>query len=489
MWLLLGVVLVLDLSLASDFQEITDSIVVPKLDINLTPTTTKHQWEWQDVKQKLATFPLKPSKPTQPWVEQLHVNPDVFLLHNYLSTTECQQLLALHDQSVRAKKEESEKGANEADPWCFSKPEQRKSLLSQLNKTESDVLIEGDCIKGAYNALSAQQEISSSTLFLRGEESLIDEIETRNQDRLGLRQLHAYHAQLVRYEAGSRYKLHTDCHQTPNHKNNRAVSFLVYLLSVEEGEGGETVFPHLNIGVTPQQGAALIWNNLDEQGNCDLLTEHSSSPLRAGQKAIFQKWYYHTPALPQTHYDSVRCDESLSCRAYINSPATRQANRFYENALQLQREKSTDQQKTLFTFMRAVQAQPLHIPAVVSTAYLVDALYTHTDNVIKTDFVGVIKWFENVLRVFPIHTGSHFRLAELLAHHNMVDDAVKHYEAVAATEPLHNVDPLLRAANMCWRQGRNDLTDVLLKKALARAPDNKHVKEAMDEIRRQVRDL
>ena len=50
--------------------------------------------------------------------------------------------------------------------------------------------------------------------------------------------------------------------------------------------GGETEFPLLSLKVRPEAGMAIVWSNLDENGQCDPLTEHASVPLKSGDVHI-----------------------------------------------------------------------------------------------------------------------------------------------------------------------------------------------------------
>jgi prolyl 4-hydroxylase len=80
----------------------------------------------------------------------------------------------------------------------------------------------------------------------------------------------------------------------------RIITVLMYLNTLKEGDGGETVFMQHNPPLTfrPVQGTALVWYNtlFDENGNltdvCDESTKHSAEPLlRDGvQKMIITKW-------------------------------------------------------------------------------------------------------------------------------------------------------------------------------------------------------
>ena len=95
---------------------------------------------------------------------------------------------------------------------------------------------------------------------------------------------------LLVYSSG--YKSHTDCivHQKgKGEKRDRYATVLVYLQDVEMG--GETEFPLLGIKVKPKKGLALVWNNMDEHGNCEPLSLHDAKKVHKGHKYILQRWY------------------------------------------------------------------------------------------------------------------------------------------------------------------------------------------------------
>ena len=111
------------------------------------------------------------------------------------------------------------------------------------------------------------------------------------------------------YDKGGYYKGHYD-YCDPNwgqgaqnflvRGGQRVITVLMYLNTLQEGDGGETVFMDNNPPLTfrPVQGMALVWANtmLNEKGHitnvCDPSTKHCAEPiLRDGvQKKIITKW-------------------------------------------------------------------------------------------------------------------------------------------------------------------------------------------------------
>lgn len=56
--------------------------------------------------------------------------------------------------------------------------------------------------------------------------------------------------------------------------------------------GGATVFPLLDIAITPQKGTAAFWYNLQDSGEPDYLTYHAACPVLLGNK--WGKLWLHT---------------------------------------------------------------------------------------------------------------------------------------------------------------------------------------------------
>ncbi len=64
---------------------------------------------------------------------------------------------------------------------------------------------------------------------------------------------------------------------------------MIYLDVPEEG--GETEFPHVKIGIRPEAGTMLIWNNCNPDGSLNYNTLHTGTPVKNGVKHVITKWY------------------------------------------------------------------------------------------------------------------------------------------------------------------------------------------------------
>jgi hypothetical protein len=109
----------------------------------------------------------------------------------------------------------------------------------------------------------------------------------------GLPALQADGFQVLHYKVGERFTPHFDFFEpgfeSLAHSGQRVFTVLVYLN--EEGlEGGETDFPRLGVRHRGRKGDALMFRNLDAQGQPDRRTLHAGLSPTAGQKWVLTQW-------------------------------------------------------------------------------------------------------------------------------------------------------------------------------------------------------
>lgn len=92
--------------------------------------------------------------------------------------------------------------------------------------------------------------------------------------------------QVLRYERGDEYKMHSDT--LPQGSNQRTTTFLVALN--EDYEGGETVFPRVGVCWRGRTGDALRFDNIDAAGNPEAAMWHLGAPVQRGTKYLLSKW-------------------------------------------------------------------------------------------------------------------------------------------------------------------------------------------------------
>ncbi len=126
---------------------------------------------------------------------------------------------------------------------------------------------------------------------------IVEEIDRRICQFMGIDSMESEPIQGQWYEAGQEFKSHTDYfdpasptfdkHIGPH--GQRTWTFMIYLNSTRRG--GSTYFPELDLNIEPQAGTALIWNNRDASGALNPSTVHHGTKVQAGYKAIITKWF------------------------------------------------------------------------------------------------------------------------------------------------------------------------------------------------------
>lgn len=98
-------------------------------------------------------------------------------------------------------------------------------------------------------------------------------------------------SQVLSYEAGQEYKLHSDA--LPAGHIQRVATFLVTL---SDGfQGGATNFPRLELELTGRPGDALFFVNTDSAGRPDPAMWHAGLPVTSGRKLLLSKWIRAQP--------------------------------------------------------------------------------------------------------------------------------------------------------------------------------------------------
>ncbi len=125
----------------------------------------------------------------------------------------------------------------------------------------------------------------------------IARIEARMSDTLGIDNDYAETMQGQRYQVDQEFKAHHDFfHPSQDYwlsegpkGGQRSWTAMIFLNAVEDG--GATEFPHLGLGIVPQAGTMLMWNNIKPDGTLNYRTLHTGTPVKAGVKHIITKWY------------------------------------------------------------------------------------------------------------------------------------------------------------------------------------------------------
>ncbi|CAB9509401.1 Prolyl 4-hydroxylase subunit alpha-2 [Seminavis robusta] len=102
--------------------------------------------------------------------------------------------------------------------------------------------------------------------------------------------------QILRYEEGGLYKLHSDYIPTDLHRAQgvRALTMLIYLNDAEYNSGGETYFPVMDLTIRPKKGAAILFPNVHSSNpdSQDRRTAHAAFTVKNGVKYAANLWIH-----------------------------------------------------------------------------------------------------------------------------------------------------------------------------------------------------
>lgn len=183
--------------------------------------------------------------------------PRVILFGNVLSKDECEQMIAL------------------------AKPKLDKSTT--VNKITGKTELH-------------KNRTSYGAFFQLNETPFIANIDRRVSELMQLPITNGEGLQILNYQIGGEYKPHHD-YFPPQETGSRVhlarggqrvATLILYLNNVEDG--GETIFPEINLKVAPSQGGALYFAYTNSKSQVDPLTLHGGCPVVKGEKWIVTKW-------------------------------------------------------------------------------------------------------------------------------------------------------------------------------------------------------
>jgi len=140
---------------------------------------------------------------------------------------------------------------------------------------------------------------NSETCWLRkGTDSVIDAIIQRGADTVHLPFYNCEDLQVVKYNTGGFFKEHNDscfehsenCKKFRDRGGHRVATILISLSDKNDYEGGETRFSVLDKQYKLEKGNAVLFYNLDEQGNELKNSTHGGLEINSGEKWIANIW-------------------------------------------------------------------------------------------------------------------------------------------------------------------------------------------------------
>lgn len=126
-------------------------------------------------------------------------------------------------------------------------------------------------------------------------DALYRRLNQRLEDCTGLNKRGTESIQMNNYGVGGHYAWHYDslyynAVDLDYYPDDRIATWMFYLNDVKEG--GNTVFPRLNISLPPRKGAAVFWYNLHPSGVLDYRTLHGGCPILQGTKWVANMWVH-----------------------------------------------------------------------------------------------------------------------------------------------------------------------------------------------------
>ncbi|WP_239422073.1 2OG-Fe(II) oxygenase [Bacillus sp. CGMCC 1.16541] len=136
---------------------------------------------------------------------------------------------------------------------------------------------------------------SSSMFFDEDENEFIRDIEQRIAALMCVPIEHGEGIQILHYEPAQQFKAHHDYFVQGSRAaaNNRISTLIMYLNDVEEG--GETLFPNLNLSISPRKGMAVYFEYFYNNPLLNEQTLHAGTPVSQGEKWVATQWMRRKP--------------------------------------------------------------------------------------------------------------------------------------------------------------------------------------------------
>ncbi|MBC9908992.1 prolyl hydroxylase family protein [Chitinophaga varians] len=137
------------------------------------------------------------------------------------------------------------------------------------------------------NEVTAGRTSYSAFITAGRQDAIFNEIIERAADLMEVEATRIEDLQCVRYGEGQEYRPHFDSFESGL---KRRATLLVYLN--DDFEGGETIFPEIDVSISPKKGMALAFINLDEQHNDIIYALHGGAPVTGGTKFACNIWIH-----------------------------------------------------------------------------------------------------------------------------------------------------------------------------------------------------
>lgn len=188
-----------------------------------------------------------------PGLRQIHCNPDIYEVKDFLTTDECDRIISKARPHLFPCFVGDANGKSVQDPW-------RTNTVANLPRPEVPSIVQ------KITALSRCNEEQLETL------------------------------QVLNYKSGQQFKPHTDGMSGPItasgfEQSTRLATVFCYLNNVSEG--GSTRFPQIDLVIKPTKGTAVIHFPVDLDMREDTRTLHQGSPA-LDEKWLLTTWVWKT---------------------------------------------------------------------------------------------------------------------------------------------------------------------------------------------------
>lgn len=136
---------------------------------------------------------------------------------------------------------------------------------------------------------------STGCVLKRGESEFARRIENRLAQLSQWPRENGEGLQILRYLPGQEYRAHYDAFSESasvqhhlDEGGQRVATIIVYLKSPDIGGG--TSFPLAGIALCPKPGTAVMFHNVDAEGQCLKQSLHAGMPVEEGEKFILTYW-------------------------------------------------------------------------------------------------------------------------------------------------------------------------------------------------------
>ncbi len=172
-----------------------------------------------------------------------------------------------------------------------------QSICDYVISMAAPMLLRGKVVD-EHGGESVRGERSNAvmTFGLADSDFVLEMVNLRTARAAGMPPENAEGLGVLHYLPGESYAPHADfIPDTPANaaqlaeRGQRVRTLLVYLN--EDFTGGETAFPRLDRQFRPPAGAALIFHNVDADGQVNPLTLHAGLPPTLGEKWVISKWF------------------------------------------------------------------------------------------------------------------------------------------------------------------------------------------------------